>query len=318
MTHLKRLCAVPIPRYVTLAVGFSLGLVAAPAFAVTYLPDTAPTADISHNTTETIPAPTTRTSIGIKETVTCAINNWSDRDIRVDGSVQTYVSDNYGTINWSAGTGTCNPTMGPTTTYTAPESSSDTSDTVTMNADDSPLGDDAAINVTLTFTIKVPSGHSNPCILDSEHPYAAEAAGNPNMGADTYFRPQVTPTDVSFKNVSFRENYPAATQYWPNGDVLTRGAAAPAWTVAPFGGSANYWVPVDERGTGYPYNKSKLVKMGTAQDAVMVFSVPWEFQSGGTWHEFTDPPAYFKFYSSDSKAQASFDTQYGRKQGPYP
>jgi hypothetical protein len=288
-----------------------------PAFAVTYLADTAPTAAISHNTTETIPAPTTRTTIGIKETVTCAISNWSDRDIRVDGSVQTYVSDNYGTINWTAGTGTCNPTMGPTTTYTAPESASDTSDTVTMNADDSPLGDDAAINVNLAFTIKVPSGHSNPCILDSEHPYAMEAAGT-KMGADTYFRPQVTPTSVSFKNVSFRENYPAATQYWPNGDVLTRGANDPAWTVAPFGGAANYWVPVDERGTGYPYENTKLVKNGTAQNAVMVFSVPWEFQAGGTWHEFTDPPAYFKFYAADSKAQASFDTQYGRKQGPYP
>jgi hypothetical protein len=48
----------------------------------------------------------------------------------------------------------------------------------------------------------------------------------------------------------------------------------------------------------------------------MVFSVPLEFQANGTWHQFTDPPAFFKFYSNLT-AKASFDTTYGTVQGPW-
>lgn len=310
MTPLKLRIDNLMSRWFSIILGLLLFCSGRPLLAVTYLPDTAPTADISHNTTETIPGPTTRTSIGIKETVTCAINNWSDRDIRVDGSVQTYVSDNYGTINWSAGTGTCNPTMGPTTTYTAPESATATSDTVTMNADDSPLGDDAAINVTLTFTIKVPT--SVTATKDADNPYGP--AGTNNIGARTSFWLQTSPTDVSFKNVSFRINPVSQTRAFPNASTQTYGGSPTSYSVGPSGGSPNYchW----DYSSGY--NAKAVLWNGTAYaDCVMIWSVPHEFQANGTWTEYDNVSMKNNYTGSTLQTKVSAKNVFGSLQGPY-
>jgi len=240
--------SVYLARCVSGLLGLAMCLWLSPAFAVTYEAGPAPTAQIAHNTVETIPGPTSRTTIGIKEEVDCEISNWSDTDIRVDGTVRTNVSDNYGTISWTAINGTCNPTSGPSTTYSAPESASDTTDTVTMTADDSPLGDDAAITVDLGFTIKIPTGHA--ATKSSDSPLGDAGPPNTYIGALTYFWPQVTPTDVSFRNVSFRENIPQQTYYFPSGAPYTVAAVQPGWGVAPRNGSPNVWTVEDERCTG--------------------------------------------------------------------
>jgi hypothetical protein len=277
---------------------------------ITYLKDQDPTADISHTTVESVPGPTDRLTVGIKEQVSCSINNWKDPDIAVNGSAQTPISDNYGTINWAASNGgSCVPAMGPTTTYTACESGTDTAETVTMTADDSnTLGNDDAIDVTLDFTVLVPKTHELPAHILANPGYPP--AGTARVGAKTEFKPQHGPLTVSFKRVSFRENYPDAVQVWPNGTNLSRAGATPGYSVGPFNGQPNFWVTWDNRGTGC-FLKARLLAPGAVDpnysNAEMVFSVPLEFQANGTWHQFTDPPAFFKFYSNLT-AKASFDT----------
>jgi hypothetical protein len=305
------------------SLGFLIGLAfctSSPVSAqITYLKDQDPTADISHTTVESVPGPTDRLTVGIKEQVSCSINNWKDPDIAVNGSAQAPISDNYGTINWAASNGgSCVPAMGPATTYTACESGTDTAETVTMTADDSnTLGNDDAIDVTLDFTVLVPKTHELPAVIDSNpgHP----PAGTNNVGASTYFRPQHGPLTVSFKRVSFRENYPEATQYWPDGSANTRAGATPGYTVASRNGQPNFWMPLDNR-TAAKRDKAKLLAPGAVapnySNAEMVYSVPLEFQANGTWHPFTDPPAFYKFYANLT-AKTSFDTTYGSLQGPW-
>jgi len=309
--------SVYLARCVSGLFGLAMYLWLSPVFAVTYEAGPAPTAEISHNTVETIPGPTSRTTIGIKEEVSCAISNWSDTDIEVDGDVRTDITDNYNsaTITWVPGTGQCNPTTGPSTTYTAPESASDTSDTVTMTVDDTPHGDDAAIEVTLDFTIKVPTGHA--ATIDYNSPLGDPGPPDDYVGAQTYYWPQVTPTDVSFKNVDFRENIPQQTEDWPCGAPWTFGPQQWPWGVGPRNGSPNIWTVHDQRTSG-EHPASNLWEWGI--DGYVDFpvdrSIPWEFDAGGAWHSFTDPPMRHRFYA-DLTTKTSFDNLFGSLQGPY-
>jgi len=291
-----------------------LPCLAMPAMAQIYEPGPPPTADIDHVTVESIPGPTSRTTIGIKEQVTCSIANWNDIDYLVDESSATEVGDSYGTVTWSCGSGTVNPTTGPTTTYTAPESATDTSDTVTMTADDSPLGDDTAIPVGLAFAIKIPTGHA--ATKDSDSPLADAGPPDVNIGSRTYWWPQVLPTTVSFKNVSFRENIPLQTSVWPNGDTETWPAQQYPWSVAPRNGAPNVWTVTDVRSSG-KYPKGKLWN-GTAHvNHLDVWSIPWEFKANGNWIYFTDPPMKEQYTGATLKTKITFDTTWGSEQGPY-
>lgn len=185
-------------------------------FAATWEHYTAPTCTLTHQTVATLPTNRNRTTIGIKEQVTCSITNWSDTDKKIDGDSVTYESDSMGLVVWVATKGTVNPTIASSTTYTAPASDTDTSATVTATLLDSGTkGLDLFVQKQVTFNIKIPTGNKPYFMRD----VALGTPGPPNnqIGACSVFYQQVLPDTVNFSRVLFQENIPVQNFTWPDG-----------------------------------------------------------------------------------------------------
>lgn len=284
-----------------------------------YGPGATPTATVSYEATETVPTGRVRLDVGIQETIRVYITNWVDSDDKTVGSETNPENDlQHGEVSWSwLGDGSCAPLIGDETTFTAAESALNTSCDVTMKVKDDPNSQytDAFITRTVTFQVKVPKGHVLPAEKFLDNPYYLENVGNSRIGGRTFFRPQHKPLHVSFKNVLFRENYPGATIIWPNGDSHTFYPDNPPFRVGVMNGMPNCWTTEDSRGTGV-FPKAKIWNGAAYQNTTVALSVPVEFYANLGWHEFSDAPAFYKFYA-DLTAQASFDSTYGSKQGPY-
>jgi hypothetical protein len=311
-----------VVRPLAVLIGFAFCTSSPVSAQITYLKDQDPTAEISHTTVESIPGPTDRLTVGIKEQVSCAISNWKDPDIAVNGSAQTAVSDNYGTINWAASNGgSCVPAMGPLTTYTACQSATNTAETVTMTADDSNmLGNDDAIDVTLDFTVLVPASLTATKKADIGY----GAAGVDNVGGKTEFWLQVNPITVSFKNVEFQENTTAQTRAFPNGQTQTYGGTPSAYTVAPnVAGAPNFHYRVYSSGKnakGVLWGVPIGAPPGTPPayiNCTMIWSAPHEFKANGTWTEF-DNAAMKNIYTGVTlKTTVTCKNVPGSDQGPW-
>lgn len=185
-------------RNIVALVAVSLVLAVSLSIADTYTPHTSPTLDgITSDTQITaVSASDTRTTIGLKEKVDCSIDpdTWEDEDCENDTDI---VYDSLGTKTWTAigSGGTVSPSTGNSTVLTADDDPGAV--TVKFTGDDSGApnyhtGEEAI--KTKAFTVIAPDGENSEIrfwdIID------------PSM---LVFRAQLTPTTVSFGNISVEE-----------------------------------------------------------------------------------------------------------------
>jgi hypothetical protein len=279
---------------------------APPVFGQTYLPGPPPTVGpIQHQTVEDLPAPTSRTNIGIGEQVNCWIDpsTWQDTDYLVTPYGLVPVQDSMGTVTWSAsGLGSVYPLVGNSTTLTADLATASGSVTVSAVVPDSGLlGIDAPINLALAFAVFIPNGIQALSVRDDRAFGTAPPPENV-IGFRSYFTCQVLPTIVNFRRVNFRENKPGDNWTWPNN---TPGSTMPSiepYNVGNQGGQVNITIDTISSG-GYP-----IEYLSAADYFSYTIRVPSEYQAaGGGWVSFFLNETHDKIYYRPADGQAVFN-----------
>lgn len=264
--------------------------------------------DLLHTADLELPAPRTRTQIGVRETVKIKVDiaSWNDDDYEITGSGQVTVKDKWdkNVVKWTpVGQGTVNPLTGDETTLLAAKKGGEV--TVRASIDDSnKMGDDAPIEKQVTFTVVEPSGVE---VYEQNDYTTGWEAGAANMAASTKFKLQITPKTVNFKNVDFRREYPFLTGdkiTWPDGTEEEWKKSSEDFKVADVAPKNN----VVELASYYPLRP--IARLAN-QDPDFTFTVSYAFQfEGDTWSTFktaTSPRAYRgKTSGSLGKARVSF------------
>lgn len=159
-----------------------------------------------------IPGDRTRTTIGIGEEVNCTINTatWSDHDCNV--TLHTSESDDIGACTWAKeGAGQISVTTGYETVLTAHMSPG--SVTVTATVKDSQAKFKEEVVKQKTFTVIAPDGQNAEWLQDDT---SGPTGSGHWVGAVSQFRATLTPTTVSFYNVTLSENIGLHTDTWPD------------------------------------------------------------------------------------------------------
>jgi len=206
---------------------------------------------------------------------------------------------------WSVtGGGTLSVTNGSSTVYTAPLSP--TTATIYATVETAQL--------TVTFNVIPPSSITVASQVDWP-PATSDPAGT-KMGAETDYLNILGPTNVSFYNVSFRENpQPASINVtWPNGTNM----------VISFNRTTNSWrLPCGDYTVGdqilMPLVSTSYLFDGTNYMGFS-FSNLWTYQylnQSGIWTDFYTLDAKFEFRGSDKECQVIYLSKPGGWQGPY-
>jgi hypothetical protein len=313
------------------SIGLACSLfIASTANGQTYAPGQKPSVnEIVHVAVEELPAPQTRTTIGIGEDVSCSIDesSWSDPDDQINGSKKTTVYDKMGQVKWSAsGAGTVYPIYSTSTTLTADLVSAD--DTVTVEASivdaglfalDYPPGGGALVKV-LVMQVKVPTSMNAAFGKDGE----AGTKGNPPswMRALAAFDVQVLPTNVSFNKAAFRFNFPKDQEITlPSGAKFGTKAGTYAWGVRTNKIVVNYLEDIVDSGVFKTSDMIDANKM--AKNVSWSVNFPAEFEGPkGTWNSFA--PNFSHDFAADGTAltvtpgvTAANGAQKGNAMGPW-
>lgn len=230
-TKPKRKGTCQMRKHCTVLLAFlAVGIAYAPGALAAYTQHTVATiGPMTSQTVSTVPANRARTTVGIGEQVTCAIDpsSWSDTDCDTTPDPNQVVVDTMGTVTWSAGgAGSVSPSTGNSTTLTA----SKTPGSVTVQATVHDSGTkyvDTAVVKTKGFTVIAPNGMN--VSLNSN--LTLGSPGFNQIGAKALFDCTVLPVTVSFYNADFRENIPGESWIWPDGTLGTRSSAIVPWGV---------------------------------------------------------------------------------------
>jgi hypothetical protein len=204
---------------------------------------------------------------------------------------------------WSvSGGGTVSPTNGSSTTFTA--GLSPTTATVHAQIDGAELTQDFSVIAPSSITV---IGYTNL-------PPGTEDPNGTMMGAQTIYSDIIGPTNVSFENVSFRENVPAPSMTWPNGSNTTDNVK---FTVIPIhvtcGGDVLDKVKIDNNvPISYIFDGTNYVDFS--------FANTWTDQylnDAGVWTDYYTLSATFEFRGSDKKSRVTYLGIPGSWQGPY-
>lgn len=289
--------------------------------AQSYAPGPSPTVgDVKHQCTEEFPAPRSRTTIGIGESIQLWIDesSWNDPDIMYVGSGQTIVYDSIGDVTWTVtgGEGNVYPPMGTSTVLTADLASSDNTITVEVSVDDSPEGDDQPVKKNVAVDAKIPTGVQN---LKVEN-LSLGAAGNVQIGASAKFTQQITPISVNFKAVQFRLTRPAKTITWPDGTMQTFAETTGGYSVGDlslgnFFGTANNVVTINFSDGLYP--KGRLNNGTAFVDFSYNRTEKNEFNSKDGWKEFANCTLDREYRGMQLDCRVGIDGTWSDRQGPY-
>ena len=296
---------------------------AAPLWAYTYEVHTGISAEMKHETVETCPGPVTRTTVGILEKVSCSIINFVDKDKRINDSGSEIVDDILGNVYWftEGGGGSLSPLEGPSTVFTAPNSSVNTTTCLVASVHDSrDMAIDTNIYLQVCFNVVVPAG-STPTFKEDS---ALGVVGPPDnqVGACTIFYVQILPATVSFKRVTFRENIIYQWDWFP--DLTTKNeltAQTPGFSVWPqtVGGTLKPNVTTDTCSSGlYPID---VLDDGSGyQDAEYDWDVALEFHNGTNWTSFCVENHTEDYCALGPMCQTGIESTgsaYGGWQGPW-
>ncbi len=185
-------------RNIVALVAVSLVLAVSLTIADTYTWYTGPTLDgiTSETQITAVSASDTRTTIGLKEKVDCSIDpdTWEDKDCKNDTET---VYDSLGTKTWTAtgSGGTVSPSSGDITVLTADDDPGIVMVTFTGNDSSDPNYYTGEWVITAKeFNVIAPEGEDTEFV--DWHPVLTTAAR---------FKAQLTPTTVSFGNISVEE-----------------------------------------------------------------------------------------------------------------
>lgn len=273
---------------------------------------------------EPYPTPTSRTTIGIGEQVTCSIdpNSFSNYDYYVTAEGKTAYPDTIGIVSWSVDSDAASvyPTTGNSVTLTAGLVSANTSVTLTATVPDSGTQFvNTPVDLTLLFLMLVPNGKNAFGQVDDFAGTWKVGPPNNNVGSWTYFGLQVTPAAVNFSKVDFQENIPAQTfanwpggpantAYQPNGKIVGYNVATSGTTPNCIGDTiATPLLPWVKYLGNPPQNYSFSI------------SVPNQFKAGQWWTFITEGHAR-QYVGATLKGQATdncTNSLAGNPQGPF-
>jgi hypothetical protein len=239
---------------------------------------------VQHETVFTLPAPRSRTDIGIGESVTLWVDpaTWSGPP-----------GDSIGSITWSiSGPGSISSSSGSSTVYTAASASADYSATITATIHDSD-GICDALTAPATMDVKTPSG----CQIALLQNLPLGTAGPPNnlIGAQAQFLVRVLPTTVNFKAIDFRENIPGDSWIWPSTNNSNRAAAVVAYNVQDVASTVNV---VYDIATTQGWQIAEIAGQAFSHD----IRVPQEYSTPGGWVLFYSE-THKRIYKANGQAQ---------------
>lgn len=257
--------------------------------------------------------PSTRTRIGIGELVTCSIDSstWDDKDCK---NYRRIVNDTIGDRVWGCSPGgEVNPsgvTSSNSTTLTADLDPG--SPTVAVLVYDSERKyDDSPVYTSINFDVIAPSGLVYTKI-DDIPPWTLWSSGTEYLGAATKYSILVTPTNVSFSNVSIYENFGAGqTGTWPDGSNFP----FPSGYVGPIPPNANNRIADTQ--LGGLFNSNKLWTGTQWQNYYPSFTFPFQYVREVGMQTFDVVTADHHYYHTSCTAYVAIDGVPGGIQGPW-
>jgi hypothetical protein len=200
---------------------------------------------------------------------------------------------------WSvSGGGMLSSTNGSSVDFTAAMSPG--SSTVTAN--------NQSVSDSIEFTVVAPSGVS--AVVKTN--FGLGVLGTNQIGAYTQYWVSILPTNVSFVNVEMRENIPAVTNVWPNGETVIILAVTNGW------GLANFCLEAVPDSIAEPLRPIGRIFNGTNfVDYAYTLSYGLEYKNGaGDWVRFADIETVTEFQASGVSRQ-NYQGVPGSWQGPW-
>jgi len=301
------------------------------AFGDTYLPGPPPTFELKHEAEVDLPAPKTRTEVGICERVKCEIINFLDIDYQVDPETgsQRPVQDEMDTVTWSAYYGgTVVPLRGTSTTLTVRNCDIDYFVTVQAYVNDKAIyADDPPAAPSICFQIYTPKTSRAYFWSASD----LSQPGNEGIGCRGQFEVQSLPDNVNFGYASWRECISRDfTQKWPDQSIhYFPHEGADEYTYNPWSVGTH---PVEHGGPNVPnaqrdesgfIDMEPISRLGGPPGApvAFVFTVILQFKGqpplGGTEHWVDGPVNTHRWeFAGDGKATARMLPAAGPAQPP--